>query len=418
MKIMSKQLILTPDQENAIKEFHQFLFDPDEQAFILEGYSGTGKSTVVAEMIESIPNTHSWLELVNPEVIKYPVVLTATTNKAVENFNIITGIDVKTIHSFLGLIVSTDYKSGFTSLRPKNDHIQEKCILFIDEASFIDSSLLGMIFNKTRDCKIVFVGDPNQLIQVKASNAPVFLMNCRKAKLTQIVRQAEGNPIIELSAQFCQTVSTGEFFKFKPDGHHIVHLSREEFDAKILAEFCQDSWRYSDSKILAWTNKRAIAYNNFVINSSTGAPKFYAGDYVICNSYFSINGRSIKTDEMVHITDIRENVTDNSVLGAQYRLNGYDWAFMPYNLDDRKERLKRAKIEEDFDTVEYINKNWIDLRAAYSSTVAKSQGSTYNRIFIDLSDIARCHNGNAIARMLYVAVSRARHHVYLTGDLC
>jgi deoxyadenosine/deoxycytidine kinase len=414
---MSK-LVLTPDQENAIKEFHLFLFDPEEQVFILEGYSGTGKSTVVKEMVNSIPKTHSWLEMVNPEVIGYQLSLTATTNKAVENFSHITGKVVKTIHSFLGLIVNTDYKTGITKLIPKNDVVHEEYILFIDEASFIDSQLLGLIFSKTRKCKIVFVGDPNQLIQVKAANAPVFLMNCRKASLTQVVRQAEGNPIVDLSAKFCQTVSTGEFFKFKPDGHHIVHLPREEFEAKILAEFCRDSWRYSDSKILAWTNKRAIAYNNFVINSSTGAPKFYAGDYVICNSYFSINGRSIKTDEMVHITDITENVTDKGVLGAHYRLNGYDWAFMPYSLEDRKERLKRAKNEEDFVTVERINKNWIDLRAAYASTVAKSQGSTYDSVYVDLSDIAKCNSGNAIARMLYVAVSRARHHVYLTGDLC
>jgi ATP-dependent exoDNAse (exonuclease V) alpha subunit len=61
--------------------------------------------------------------------------------------------------------------------------------------------------------------------------------------------------------------------------------------------------------------------------------------------------------------------------------------------------------------------NWIDLRAAYAQTVNKSQGSTYDRVFIDLDDIRRCNSGDQIARMLYVAVSRAREQVFLTGDL-
>lgn len=411
------QVILTKDQTEAVNAFHMFMFDPDEPVFILQGYSGTGKSTVIKEMINSIPGLSNWAEVVNPEINGYTVHLTATTNKAAENFSEITQRPVKTIHSFLGLLVRTDYKTGVTTLVPKNNEVHENCLVFIDEASFIDSKLLGLIFTKVRNSKVVFIGDPNQLIQVKSHNAPVFEMNSPRACLTKVVRQAEGNPIIDLSAQFCETVNTGEFFQFKPDGHHIVKLTREEFDAKILAEFCRDSWRFTDSKILAWTNKRAIAYNNLVINNVTGDPKFYAGDYVICNSYFSINGRSFKTDEMVYISNVEEQVTDCEVIGSRYQIDGHR-VFMPTHLDDKKNRIKKAKDEDDITTVAYIAQTWIDLRAVYGSTVAKSQGSTYDSVFIDLDDIAKCNNGNAIARMLYVAVSRARHHVYLTGDFC
>ena len=155
-----------------------------------------------------------------------------------------------------------------------------------------------------------------------------------------------------------------------------------------------------------------------MINNVTGDPKFYAGDYVICNSYFSNGTRSFKTDEMVYISDVFEADIDCGVTGNRYLINGLSWVFMPDHLEDKKKRINLAKSEEDFDTVGYIDQNWIDLRAVYASTVAKSQGSTFDSVFIDLSDIAKCNSGNAIARMLYVAVSRARHHVYLTGDFC
>lgn len=415
---MTHQITLTEGQKNAVKAFHMFMWDPDEPIFILEGYSGTGKSTVIKEMITSLPDIRNWAEYTNPEVNGYEIILTATTNKAADTFSSMIQKPVKTIHSFLGLLVRTDYKTGVTTLVPKNDMVYENCLLFIDEASFIDPKLLGLIFTKIQNSKVVFIGDPNQLIQVKARNAPVFELKCPKARLTKVVRQAEGNPIIDLSAKFCETVSTGKFFSFKPDGHHIVQLTREEFDAKILSEFCRDSWRFNDSKILAWTNKRAIAYNNMVINNVTGDPKIYAGDYVICNSYFSNGSRSIKTDEMVLISDVEDEVIDCGVKGSRYLINGSYWVFMPNHLEDKKKRINLAKSEEDFDTVGYIDQNWIDLRAMYASTIAKSQGSTYDKVFIDLDDIAKCNSGDAIARMLYVGVSRARHHVYLTGDFC
>jgi ATP-dependent exoDNAse (exonuclease V) alpha subunit len=64
-----------------------------------------------------------------------------------------------------------------------------------------------------------------------------------------------------------------------------------------------------------------------------------------------------------------------------------------------------------------IDQSWIDLRAAYAQTINKSQGSTYDKVFIDLDNVSRCHVGDQIARMMYVGVSRARSQVIFTGDL-
>ena len=90
---------------------------------------------------------------------------------------------------------------------------------------------------------------------------------------------------------------------------------------------------------------------------------------------------------------------------------------MPNHLADKNKRLKEAKANNEISVIAQIETEWIDLRAAYACTINKAQGSTFDRVFIDLDDIRRCNSGDQIARMLYVGVSRARHQVFLTGDL-
>lgn len=145
---------------------------------------------------------------------------------AAEAFSQITGLPVATIHSALSLRVQTDYSTNKTRLIPAAKDPEGK-LLFIDEASYIDKELLGYIFKLTKNCKIVFMGDPAQLTPVKSSGTPVFDANFTGAQLSQVVRQAEGNPIVDLSTKFRETVKTGEFFSFKPDGEHIQYMDRK-----------------------------------------------------------------------------------------------------------------------------------------------------------------------------------------------
>ena len=325
-------------------------------------------------------------------------------------------MDVKTIHSHLGLRVETDFKTNTTTLTPSKHQPKEGQLLFIDEASYIDKQLLGWIFKLTRDCKVVFMGDPAQLTPVKSQGTPVFDANFPGAKLSQVVRQAEGNPILDLSTKFRKTVTSGEFFQFKPDGVHIQHMYRGAFNQAVVDEFTRPDWRYADSKVLAWTNKRVVEYNHFIRDQVKGDPNFQVGDYAVCNKFVSINKQAIKTDQMVCITGIRDADqwgVAGKIMTLDYRME----AFMPNSMETRKAALKQARDTDNFRKMQEIESQWVDLRAAYACTVNKSQGSTYDRVFIDLDDISRCNSGDQIARMLYVAVSRARHNVFLTGDL-
>jgi ATP-dependent exoDNAse (exonuclease V) alpha subunit len=416
---------LTSDQQKALDAFNAFLLDPTEQVFVLRGFSGCGKSTLVRTAIDRLPAIMRTLKLINPSARPYEIKLTATTNKAAENLAMITGLEVGTIHSFLGLRVSTNYKTNTTELVPRSNFtLPERLVVFIDEASYIDSPLLALVFKRTKDCKIVFVGDPAQLTPVKSRGTPVFEAGFTGAALTEVVRQpkkeggfAEIHPITAWAEQLRNTVTSGDWTPFKPDGFHIQRLDRAAFNAAIEEEFTRSDWRYSDSKILGWTNKCVIAYNQYVRNLAKGDPHFQVGDYAVNNSFVQLGKQGLKTDELVQIALIENDTEHHGVAGNFITVNGVLRSFVPKSLAEKKAAIKYARDNDQLDVVQEMEDRWFDLRGAYASTINKAQGSTYDKVFIDLDDIDKCHDGEQVARMLYVGASRARHHVYLTGDL-
>lgn len=411
-------ITLTTDQFNAEQAVYSFITNPNESVMVLEGYSGVGKSTLVKHILNNLPTLLKSYKLICP-TIDFSISLTATTNKAAENLAQLSGCEVKTVHSFFSLRLHKDYRTGKTTVLPTKDSEKYNQIIFIDEASCVDSKLLDLIFKLSHNCKIIFIGDPAQLIQFNSTSAPVFNAGFPTAKLTETMRNS--GHILDVATMFRHTVSTGIFPVFKPDGQSIIHMHRKDFLEQAEKEFCRNDWECNDSKILAWTNNRTIAYNKHIQNNLKGTSEFKIGDYVIVNNFInSKGGGSYKTDEYALIKDIHHNGSSMGVSGNFYKLNNdSNYFFMPHNPKDKKDLLNKLKNSSDRSTIPdlmYIDSNWIDLRGAYSSTVNKAQGSTYERVFIDLEDISKCNSGNQIARMMYVAISRARKQVFLTGD--
>ena len=110
------------------------------------------------------------------------------------------------------------------------------------------------------------------------------------------------------------------------------------------------------------------------------------------------------------------DVVSHGVKGTQVTLDYGHSFFLPNSLAEKNAFVKQARANGNSHLVAIAEEQWIDLRYAYSQTINKSQGSTYDKVFIDLDDIKKVNSGDVLARMMYVAVSRARHTVILTGD--
>lgn len=412
-------LTLTNDQQAAYESFVAFIIDPIATVFVLEGFAGTGKSTLVNKFLDDLDSTLQMAQMFSEDKTEreWSVQLTATTNKACEALSEITHRPVCTIQSFLGLIVRTDYKTNTSTLVLKNGtEPQTDCIIFIDEASYADKALLTFIQELCVRCKIIYIGDPAQLAPVNSTVTPVFNSGYQGAKLEEVVRQAKENPIINLATNFRETVKTGEWSSFSADNEHIIHLTSQQFNTRIHEEFSDPAWKHDTSKVLAWMNKTVIGYNKFIRGVVEGVPHLETGDQAVVNQYIQLSGGKFKTDQLVTITSIRPH-TEYGLQGWKVGIDNLAEAFMPASLTEKSALIKEAKKANNYKLLQQIDTSWIDLRAAYACTINKSQGSTYDRVFIDLDDIGLCRNGNTMARMLYVAVSRARHQVFFKGDL-
>ena len=410
-------ITLTQDQENARKDFMAFLSDPDETNFVISGYAGTGKSTLVSTILEDTPKMLKAINLLTQKNNDTEIVCAATTNKACEVFAAMSGYPVKTVHKTLGLTIRTDYKNNTQKIiEIDKSHYIKNAIIFIDEASYLDAELIAMITKKCSESKIVYIGDPAQLAPIKRTVSPVFNLGFKTAKLTKIMRQAGGNPIIELSAMFREVVNGGDWFQTNLDNNHLVWLERNDFFAKIIQEFSSPNLKGDSAKVLAYTNKTVINYNKSIRAKIKGLADLQIGDYATVNKSVNTTQCKVNTDQEVCITDARD-IERLGVHGRQVEIDGYFKAFLPNNLEDKKARLKKAKADNDWYNVRVIEEEWIDLRSVFSCTINKSQGSTYDAVFIDLDDVRKCTSGNLMSRLMYVAVSRARYNVYFTGSL-
>lgn len=413
-------ITLTQDQQAAYDRFVEFVLAPHDDVFVLAGYSGTGKTTLVKEILHRVSSIERTLRLVDPQHQGLEIELTATTNKAAEAFAHIAHQPVRTIHSLLGLTVETDFKTRQTRLVARNGGTpQVNKLIFIDEASYIDQTLLRTILALTQSSKVVFIGDPAQLTPVGNNNTPVFSHGFPKAELTEVVRQAKGNPIIDLATQLRHMVNTGQQAMFTPDGQTISHVSRDEFNALMLDSFSNPNWHFHDSKFLGWTNKCCIAHNKMLCSQIGNSTEFAVGDYVVNNRYLGgFNGQpTLKTDEIVQITERGNDDVQHGSPGVWYKVNHSRSVFVPH-ARTAYARVCAALIKDDQSFLAMmVEHKWADLRALYACTINKAQGSTFHTVFIDLDDVNRCRDDNQLARLLYVAVSRASHRVIMTGDL-
>lgn len=420
---------LNQGQQNAADGFFEFLFT-DAKELIISGTAGVGKTYLLGHLINRvIPDYEKMCSMIGIKQVYHDVVMTATTNKAAEILSNATRRPVQTVHSFLNLLVKEDYQTGRTELRRTSSWVvHTNTIVFVDECSMIDSELRKAILEGTSNCKIIYVGDHLQLPPVLESLSPIYRDNLPFFELTQPMRNSKSPALQALCGQFRRTVETGIFLPIQTDGQDVSFLSPEEAENEVRNTFsCGDV----DACVMAYTNATVNAVNEFVRAAKGLPPHFVKGEEAIFNrSMLLSRNASFSAEERVLVLSVENYTSDYAFTGLDGKAhqittrihileNHFNQQFqlaVPENKAHLQEYIKYFARLKDWNTYFWLQKTFPDLRPRYASTVHKSQGSTFDTVFVDMADIATCTNAVVAARLLYVAASRPRSKIVFYGN--
>lgn len=282
-----------------------------QQVAVLEGFAGTGKSTLVAQLLSAVTAGAA-------------IAVAAPTNKAVRVMKTMLeaagvaiaeagedegfrsrdrpkpgeGCTLRSIHSFLGLQMKELDNGQQQSSAVRDSTVQDFSVLVVDEASMLSTDLFNRVMLERGDCRVLFVGDPAQLPPINGHGAlsPVFDRVDLKVRLAEVVRQAADNPIIRLSMQIRALIEADvradpmTLLQCLPpleSGPKAVLLAGTPDD---LVKFYLDERAANpdgDTRIIAYTNARVLDYNRRIhraLHGNTGDLVYVPGEPVIVHT--------------------------------------------------------------------------------------------------------------------------------------
>lgn len=446
---------LTPSQREAGRALTNFVCNPlENQLFILNGYAGTGKTTMVSALVRTLKQVHK------------KCVLLAPTGRSAKVFSVYSGQKAYTIHKCLYWTKSQDGIHEFTR-RPN------KCsntIFIVDEASMIsDGSADGPLFGSRslmedlftyvfegRNCQLLLVGDDAQLPPVNCEESPAldleyiqcnFDITAHSATLTDVTRQTQDSGIL-YNASKLRCKMQNEDFAFPifaaptfPDCKRVNGEDLEELLNSLYAKHEPD-----EIVTVTYSNKRTYVYNQEIRHRVLyREEQLSAGDFVIAvkNNYFWVrdddevgfiaNGDNMeilsinKIQEMYgfHFADVtarlcdypdHESIDIKIILesldcdGPALDRNQSEQLYNAVSLDyadipTKKERYQKMK-EDPF-------LNAVQAKFSYALTCHKTQGGQWPVVLLDQGLIQDGELTKSYFRWLYTALTRATQQVYL-----
>lgn len=428
-------VVFTDDQQAGADAYFDFLFS-DAKTFVISGGAGVGKTFLMSKLCsDTMKEYQDACKLLGQTSVYDQLTFTATTNKAAEVLEQTLKLPVQTIHSFLGLKVQNDYKTGKTRLIKTNSWKKRyKHIVFIDESSMIDSMLYQTILESFENSKIVFVGDHAQMAPVDEQLSPVY-QNVDPDNfvfLAEPVRNAGTPALVDLCAQLRGTVETGRFQPIMPVPGVIDYLTDAQMEAELHACF-QDP--EPSARVLCYTNDRVQTFNDYIRSDVRGLPTQIQEDdiLVVAQTAQALNGDNINVERELKVLklgpiQIDDNHTDlfpdnQPITYREAVVQLLSGGAVTYTVRIPEEMPRVAYAKQHYKKTKSwqqffgLQETYADLRDKACCTVYKSQGSTYDTVFIDIGNIGTSFNAEQVARMLFVAVSRATTRVCLYGRL-
>ncbi len=379
----------------------------DNKYRVLDGYSGTGKSTILPFIIKEVGSYFS------------SRVVLAPTNKAVgvikTKISVLSGIDAsyKTLHSVL---YGPPDKEGMFIF--KNEKIHE-CLVIIDECSMISEELYKDIQSKFVKSYILFVGDSFQLEPINSIN-PLYkagsLLWSERLQLTEVCRYDAGIAhtanLLRASTETYPTVSINSDVMIKDrmaSAKDLSILLNQDGDGVCLTATNKTRKVYNDllRKVLKKDPDRVyfdylIAVNNSNIMSN--------GEVFLCGNAHPLSKFRVKLDN----TEVEIHTYSYDFFGESIRL-----VFVP-DLTAPSLHLRQLFTsmplpdfvnmcgKDNVHTATGITKNVVVCTWGYAISTFKSQGSQWDHVFVDFD----YHSSNWDAnRWMYTAITRAAKQV-------
>lgn len=445
----------TSGQRMAMAELSEFMVSTAPNGlFVLKGYAGTGKTTLVSALVKTLNH------------LKHKTLLLAPTGRAAKVFSVYSGNKAFTIHKH---IYRVQMNEGMLNFSRKENKLN-RTLFIVDEVSMISDSqqrsdlfssrsvledLINYVFEGEGN-KLLFVGDDAQLPPVHCEESPAlqidylrhsFNLEVHSCQLTDVVRQALDSGILMNANSLREKLMSDDYeFPFFADRHlaDFQRISGSTLEDELNTLY--NSYSYDDIVTITRSNKRAFMFNSEIRNRILFRENQIAtGDYVMAvkNNYYWVDEKS----EVGFIAngDIMEILAINKI----HEIYGFHFADVTVRLCDypqypdidlklilesldcpaaslSQEDNNRLYQEVSMDYQEIASKrqrylkmkndpflNAVQVKFAYSLTCHKTQGGQWKVVLVDQGYLSDDGVDKEFLRWLYTGLTRATEKVYL-----
>ena len=419
--------------------------------FLLKGYAGTGKTTLISALVKSLPS------------IGKRSVLLAPTGRAAKILAKYSKKKSSTLHKKIYWIRTTKNGNTFITLK---ENLHTNTIFIVDEASMIPEDAKDGINKRSLledlikyvyegiDCKLILIGDTAQLPPVNLDISPALDENNLDKKyqkqiihqeLKKVVRQEKNSMVLE-NATHLRELIEGNIKKLPKIklNQEVVRISSGD----ELQEYIEKSYGNSgveNTTIICRSNKRANQYNDRIRSEILWQEDIIsAGDVlmVVRNNYFWLDEKSeagfLANGDIIEVTRIKEIIERYGFkfAKASIRLMDYeneneiDTILLLDTINSESPSLKYDEYKKlytevglDYKGQKDINKkikeneffNAIQIKFGYSITCHKAQGGQWKNVFIDIGYFKKEMLDKNYLRWLYTAFTRSTENLYLIG---
>ena len=442
----------TDQQAVLLQLLGEFMMSPDpEKIFLLKGYAGTGKTSVISALVRALNG------------LKQKTVLLAPTGRAAKVISGYSGFPAFTIHK---KIYRQKSMSEFRFQLSDNLHVNT---LFIaDEASMISNTGTDSDFGSGRllddliefvysgdGCSLLLLGDTAQLPPVMQPHSPAlekdklagYGLRVHEFTLTHVVRQALESGILHNATRIREYISSENPIQGFPVFETRQFADIKHISGMDLIDEIQRSYNgvgMEDTIVVTRSNKRANLYNNGVRNRVLmKEDEIGNGDLLMVtkNNYFWNKPYKeidfIANGDILEVVRVRRHheIYGFRFLDATLRSLDYEWEIdarlwldilqseTPAQPNDLTQKLFEA-VAEDYPEIttkkafvkkiyenEYLNS--LQVKFAYAVTCHKAQGGQWKKVFIDPGMVNEEQMNTDFYRWLYTALTRSSETVFL-----